>query len=81
MILVTHILIALGSLVFTGLTYLMPSRFKLGVSYVFVAATLASGTWLVVASRSAILSSCMTGLVYLAVTWGGIILARRKLAD
>lgn len=80
MILLTHILIALGSIAYSGLTLIRPSKHKIRVSYGFVAATLISGTYLVVSTHSPILSSCVTGLIYLAVVMSGILAAQAKLA-
>jgi hypothetical protein len=79
MLLVTHILIALTSIAFSSLAFFAPSRLKLQASYGLVAATLVSGTWLVLSTGSPLLSSCMTGLVYLAASMGALIMARRKL--
>lgn len=80
MLLLTHVLIALGSLAATGLAYLSPSQRKLRISYSLVGLTLVSGTVLVVASHSPLLSSCMTGLAYLAIVIFGIAASRHKLA-
>lgn len=79
MLLVTHILIALTSMAFSGLTVFMPSRTRLRVSYGLIAATLASGTWLVLATRSPLLSACVSGLVFLGISTGAMILAQRRL--
>lgn len=79
MILVLHIVIALASIAYTTLTYFTPSKSKLRVSWSLVALTLASGTWLVISMQSALLHSCMTGLIYLAVVSAGIIAAQQKL--
>lgn len=79
MLLITHIIIALTSIIMTGLAYISPSRNKLQTSYGLVGLTLASGTVLVVTTHSPLLSSCMTGLVYLGIVMSGIMFARRKL--
>jgi len=80
MLLVTHVLIALSSIVVTGLAYISPSQRKLYSSYSLVGLTLASGTILVITTHSPLLSSCMTGLAYLAVVMFGIVATQRKLA-
>ena len=80
MILVTHILIALTSLVATTLLYISPSHKRLNISYALIAATLASGTVLVVETKSSMLSSCISGLVYLGIALTGALLGRKKLA-
>lgn len=79
MILVLHIIIALSSIAYTTLTYFTPSKNKLRISWGLVALTIASGTWLVVSTHSALLQSCTTGLIYLAVVSAGIIAAKQKL--
>lgn len=81
MLLVAHIVIALSSLVMTVFAYVSPSRRKQQVSYSLVGLTLASGTALVIASNSPILSSCLTGLAYLAIVMFGIFMSQRKLAS
>lgn len=80
MIILTHVLIALTSLAFSGLTYFVPSRLKLRVSYGLIAATLMSGTYLVVSMNSPLISACTSGLIYLAVVVTATVAASRKLA-
>jgi hypothetical protein len=80
MALIIHLIIAFSSLIFSGYVFFVPSRTKLHISYAFVAATLASGTYLVVSTHSPLLSSCMSGLTYLAVVMSGQYAAYRKLS-
>lgn len=80
MILILHIIIALASIVYTGYVYIRPSWAKLRNSYILVAGTLASGTYLVVIKPSHLLSICLTGLVYLGIVSIGIVAARFKIA-
>jgi hypothetical protein len=80
MLLLTHLVIALSSLIYTTYLYVRPSRAKVKVAYVLVAGTLASGTWLVVGTHAALLSSCISGLVYLGAVTVGLALSARKLA-
>lgn len=80
MILIFHIFIALFSVFYTGFVYLFPSKKKLNVSYVMVALTIASGTYLVLVNMSHMVSACITGLIYLGIVGAGLISARRKLA-
>ncbi len=79
MILLLHIIIALASIAYTTYTYITPSTNRLRIAYSLVAATLISGTYLVVSTHSPLLSSCVTGLVYLMFISVGIIAASRKL--
>jgi len=80
MILLLHIAIALGSILEVTSAYVRPSITKLRASYVLAAATLASGTYLVVSTHSPLASSCVTGIFYLTVVAAGIVAATRKLA-
>lgn len=80
MILLLHIAIALSSVAYTTYLYISPSDTKFKVSYGFVAATLASGTYLVVSTGGHLLRSCITGLVYLGIVSFGIRLARTRYA-
>jgi hypothetical protein len=57
-----------------------PTKRKLQISYSLVGLTLVSGTALVVTTHSPLLSSCMTGLVYLGIVLSGIFATQRKLA-
>lgn len=80
MILLTHILIALASLVSTAYAYASPSRAKLRASYGLMALTLTSGTYLVISTGAPLAQSCITGIVYVGVMSIAIIAARRRLA-
>lgn len=80
MVLLSHIVIALASVAWTTYLYFRPTKKGLHISYGLVAATLGSGTWLVVSAHSPLLSSCLSGLLYLAVVATGMVLSARKLA-
>jgi hypothetical protein len=77
--LLLHITIALLSVAFSTYLYFVPTRVKLRVSYGLVGLTVASGTYLVVASQAAMLRTCMTGLLYVGVMTVVIAAARNKL--
>lgn len=72
MIILIHVIIALSSIVATTALAFMPSKTKMKVSYTLIALTLISGTYLVVSMHSPLLSSCLTGLGYLAVALSGV---------
>jgi hypothetical protein len=78
MILLTHIIIALSSLAFTTYLYFKPSSGKFYISYGLIGATIVSGTYLVISTRAPLVSSCITGLIYLGVALGGIFAAYQK---
>jgi hypothetical protein len=62
-----HVIIALASVAIASFTFFKPSIKKLVASYGFILATVASGTYLIVASSGSILRSCLTGLFYVTV--------------
>ncbi|HET7059702.1 MAG TPA: hypothetical protein VFH99_00050 [Candidatus Saccharimonadales bacterium] len=78
MIVLLHVLIALSSVAWTTHLYFSPTRRKFYAAYGFIGATLASGTYLVISTHSPLLSSCVTGLVYLGVVSSGVFAAHRK---
>jgi len=80
MSLIIHLICALSSIIITSLAVFSPTKSKLNLSSASVAATLATGTYLVVSTHSNLLSSCMTGLFYLSATGAGIAAARYRLA-
>jgi hypothetical protein len=79
MILLLHIAIALSSIACTTLLLISPSKNKLIVSYVLVAATLASGIYLTVVNPAQMLRTCMAGLAYASLVTTGIMIAQSKL--
>lgn len=78
--LLLHISIALFSLVWTAVTWFAPSQTKLKTAYGLTAATLASGTYLVISLHQPLVHACMSGLLYLGVSLTGIVADSRKLA-
>lgn len=79
MIVLIHVAIALSSVIWTTHLYFSPTKRKFYGAYGLIAATLASGTYLVLSTHSPLLSSCMTGLVYLGIVLSGLLAARQKL--
>ncbi len=79
MIVLMHVLIALSSIAMTTAAYIAPTRHKLRTNYALIAATLISGTYLVISTHSGLISACTTGLIYLSVVSFGTALARHKL--
>jgi hypothetical protein len=80
MILGAHIFIALASVAYTTYLFFAPSQSRLNVSYGLTAATLLSGTYLVVSRGTHILESCVLGLLYIGAVSVVIASARRELA-
>jgi hypothetical protein len=79
MLLITHITIALASLVFVGATFLKPKEQWFNISFSLIAATLFSGTLLVTSANSNLAPACLSGLFYLSVVSGILFLANYKL--
>jgi hypothetical protein len=79
MILVLHILIALGSLLTATALVFQPTRLKLNLSIGLAVATLVSGVLLVVVDASHLMAACRSGLVYLAVVSVLLYVGSRKL--
>lgn len=67
MVLLLHIIIALSSIGIATFTYFKPTTKRLGVSYGFIVATVASGTALLIMNPSTILHTCLSGLFYVTV--------------
>jgi len=81
MVLILHIVIALSSVAYTTYLFFAPSKSKLRVSYSLVAATLVTGTFLVVANPSKMVSSCISGLIYIGAISLGLVAVQMKLAS
>lgn len=81
MLLLTHIIIALASLVLTTYLAFSPSRGKFYASYVLIGLTLATGTILVIGLHAPMLKTCLSGLAYLAIALGGVVVGYRRFAN
>lgn len=81
MLLLLHVIIALSGLVFTAAAFFAPSRGKINAAFGLLAATIASGTALVVVLQASMLRACISGLLYTAVIFLGIFAAQRRLAN
>lgn len=79
MILMLHILIALLGIVVATAAYVRPTSIKINASYGLIAATLASGTYLVLAAQAQVLHACFMGVTYLLGVGALAIAARFKL--
>lgn len=80
MILLLHIGIAILSMLVAGIAFLAPSRTKIQVSYILMALTLGTGTYLVVMAPAHMVQACTIGVGYLAITATATVFARRKLS-
>lgn len=80
MLVLLHVSIAISTLIYTGYVFFRPSKPKIYISYTLVGTTIASGTALVIVKNANLISACITGLLYLAVTLPFILTAHRRLA-
>ncbi len=80
MFILLHVLIALGSIGQMAYSFFRPSHSQLNIATGLIAATIVSGTYVAIATHSAMLSVCMTGLFYLGGMLAALIAARHKLA-
>jgi hypothetical protein len=79
--LLTHILIATGSLVFTSYTFFRPSLGKIRVSYGLIGGVFVSGVWLIASTPGVhILSTCVTGLLYVGFLLAAVGAAQYRLS-
>ena len=81
MIITTHIIVALLSVVFSGILYFKPKKSNFYVTFALIAATLLSGTYLVIQTHSSLAHACISGCVYLGVVMAGIIPAYKKISS
>jgi hypothetical protein len=81
MIVLIHVIIAISSIVFSGYTFFSPSKNKLKISGLLITLTLGSGTYLVIRLHANMVSSCLSGLMYLTLVTAATIGAYRKLEN
>lgn len=80
MILVLHIAVAIASMAAATFVLFNPSKNGLKLNYGLLAATLASGTYMVATMSVHILQTCMSGLLYVGVVSALLYAANRRLA-
>jgi hypothetical protein len=80
MVLILHILVALGSLVTASVLMARPSVALLRATYGLTTVALLSGTYMIWHSGVQLLQTCVTGLLYVTVVTAAILLGRRRLA-
>lgn len=81
MVLLFHIIVALASVLLSTYVLVRPSRIILRSIYGLIALTAVSGTYVAVTAHASLLSTCVSGLFYVAIVATGIAGARRKLAN
>jgi hypothetical protein len=79
MALLLHITIALSSIIYNALIYFSPTKSRLNAAYGLVALTIASGSYLVWSTKANLVRTCLSGLLFVGVSFYGIAIARNKL--
>jgi hypothetical protein len=79
MLLLTHVIIAISSIMYTAYLLVRTSKKRLQASYILCGLTLITGTALVWTSHSPLVPACVSGLVYFGFISSVVIAARKKL--
>lgn len=80
MLILIHVLSALSSVILTSYLIFRPNRRGLNASYGLVASTVTTGFMLIVFAGANILSTCISGLLYVAAVSVGLVVVNRRLA-
>ena len=80
MLILIHVMLAIGALTLSVIANFKPSSNKLKVSYGLAVGTLASGVLLIVINHANVLRTCLTGIVFFAIVSLLNEFARRNLA-
>lgn len=67
MILISHVIIAILSIILGSSAFLKPSEWLLRLTYVSIVLTFGTGTYLIVTSPAHLLQACASGITYLVV--------------
>lgn len=78
--LLIHITIALTSIIFGAWVVFKPTQTRLRVNYGFIAATVVTGTYLIISTHTSLASACVSGLTYTAIVLAITLGARHRLA-
>lgn len=81
MVVLLHVIIALSSVCFATYLFFKPSKKNFYINYSLIALTFISGIYLVIATHSPLLQSCISGLVYLGVVSFATAAAQYKRTD
>ena len=79
MIIVLHVGLAIGSLLYSTFVFFRPTWFGLRLSYGLIGAALASGTYLVFTTHAPLTQACLNGVAYMGATFSATLTARYKL--
>jgi hypothetical protein len=73
-----HLTLAFSSIIVAGILYAAPTQNKFNLSYGLIAGTLATGVLLTAGAPGHVVSSTISGVIYLAIVSVATIAARRK---
>lgn len=73
-----HVIIAISTVGLAGISLLKPTKLNLNLSYLFTAMTFATGTYLVIISPANLVTTCISGLVFLSVVGAVLYTARQR---
>lgn len=80
MLILLHVILALGALTLSVYANFKPAANKLRSSYLLAGGTLSTGVLLIVISHASIVRTCLTGIVFFGIVAVLNETARRKLA-
>ncbi len=78
---IIHVIAALTALLLSVLSLLSPSKLKIIFSYILITSTLISGSLLIIVNQVSIVRTCITGVIFLAVTLYLTVAANNKLMN
>lgn len=79
MMILLHVVLALGALSLSVIANFMPSSTKLKASYGLAIGTLTTGVLLIIINNASVLRTCLTGITFFAVITVLNELTRKKL--
>jgi len=80
MVVFLHVVIALLSIGVASLGFFRPSVLTLRTNYGLIAATLGSGTYLIISTPSHAMEACFMGIIYISLVLAATIMAKIRLA-
>lgn len=80
MVLLFHIVIALSGIISSAFSIFSPSKKKITLSYIFVAATIISGSYLIYTKPAHMVQTCFEGVAYITFVTAALARANKKLA-
>ena len=81
MLILLHVILAISGLAYNSYLIFRPSKRKFYVSYVLVATTLVSGSYLVWSTHTPLRHVCVTGVAYLLFVTSTLIGANHRLGN